>query len=130
MFERYGDIFGLLGRTFIASYVNTMGLAQALPATSPVQTRGGMPALGAIGKTDLEISMIIGRSRATVRFHIHNASIKLDAVNRSQTVFRPRNWAIFRCTSNGRPYGQVAPTPRRSWGQTRLCPHPSDQSGL
>ena len=42
----------------------------------------------AIGKTDLEISMIIGRSRATVRFHIHNASIKLDAVNRSQTVFK------------------------------------------
>ena len=28
------------------------------------------------------------RSRATVRFHIHNASIKLDAVNRSQTVFK------------------------------------------
>lgn len=89
MFERYGDIFGLLGRTFIASYVNTMGLAQALPATSRLSKRE-VECLrwAAIGKTDLEISMIIGRSRATVRFHIHNASIKLDAVNRSQTVFK------------------------------------------
>jgi len=32
--------------------------------------------------------MIMSRSRATVRFHIHNASVKLDAVNRSQTVFK------------------------------------------
>ena len=32
--------------------------------------------------------MIMSRSRATVRFHIHNASIKLNAVNRSQTVFK------------------------------------------
>jgi DNA-binding CsgD family transcriptional regulator len=42
----------------------------------------------AMGKTDIEISMIIKRSRATVRFHIHNASMKLDAVNRSQAVFK------------------------------------------
>ena len=42
----------------------------------------------AIGKTDLEISMIMSRSRATVRFHIHNAATKLNAVNRSQTVFK------------------------------------------
>ncbi|WCT80235.1 helix-turn-helix transcriptional regulator [Novosphingobium humi] len=89
MFDRYGDIFGLLGRTFIASYVNTMGLVQALPAKSRLSKRE-VECLrwAAIGKTDLEISMIIGRSRATVRFHIHNASIKLDAVNRSQTVFK------------------------------------------
>ena len=30
----------------------------------------------------------MARSRATVRFHIHNAATKLDAVNRSQTVFK------------------------------------------
>ena len=41
-----------------------------------------------IGKTDFEISIIMARSRATVRFHIHNASIKLNAVNRSQSVFK------------------------------------------
>ena len=42
----------------------------------------------AVGKTDFEISMIMLRSRATVRFHIHNASVKLSAVNRSQTLFK------------------------------------------
>ena len=41
-----------------------------------------------IGKTDKEISMILGRSHATVRFHIQNAGEKLDAVNRSQTIFK------------------------------------------
>ena len=48
----------------------------------------GISRLAYIGKTDLEISMIMSRSRATVRFHIHNASMKLNAVNRSQTVFK------------------------------------------
>lgn len=89
LFRRYGDVLGLVGRTFITSYVNTMGSAQALPPGSRLSKRE-VECLrwAAIGKTDLEISMIIGRSRATVRFHIHNASIKLDAVNRSQTVFK------------------------------------------
>jgi LuxR family quorum-sensing system transcriptional regulator CciR len=88
-FAMYGDMFGLVGRTFIASYVSVMGSAQALSATSRLSKRE-VECLrwAAIGKTDLEISMIISRSRATVRFHIHNASIKLDAVNRSQTVFK------------------------------------------
>lgn len=88
-FEIYGDIFGLMGRTFIASYVSAMGSGQALSGGSRLSKRE-VECLrwAAIGKTDLEISMIIGRSRATVRFHIHNASIKLDAVNRSQTVFK------------------------------------------
>lgn len=42
----------------------------------------------AVGKTDVEISLILHRSCATVRFHIHNAATKLEAVNRSQTVFK------------------------------------------
>jgi DNA-binding CsgD family transcriptional regulator len=41
-----------------------------------------------LGKTDEEIARILGRSCATIRFHIHNAAIKLNAVNRSQTVFK------------------------------------------
>jgi DNA-binding CsgD family transcriptional regulator len=88
-FESHGDIFGLLGRTFIASYVTVMGSAQALSGGSRLSKRE-VECLrwAAIGKTDLEISMLISRSRATVRFHIHNASIKLNAVNRSQTVFK------------------------------------------
>jgi LuxR family transcriptional regulator, quorum-sensing system regulator CciR len=88
-FEAYGDAFGLYGRTFIATYVHVMGSAQALPSGSRLSKRE-VECLrwAAIGKTDLEISMIMSRSRATVRFHIHNASVKLNAVNRSQTVFK------------------------------------------
>jgi len=88
-FVEYGDFFGLLSRTFIGSYVHAMGGIQRLPSGSRLSKRE-VECLrwAAIGKTDLEISMIISRSRATVRFHIHNASTKLDAVNRSQTVFK------------------------------------------
>ncbi len=85
----YGDWFGLLSRTFISSFVHAMGSIQRLPPGSRLSKRE-VECLrwAAIGKTDLEISMIMSRSRATVRFHIHNASVKLDAVNRSQTVFK------------------------------------------
>lgn len=88
-FLLYGDALGLYSRTFIATYVHVMGAMQALPSESRLSKRE-VECLrwAAIGKTDLEISMIMSRSRATVRFHIHNASIKLNAVNRSQTVFK------------------------------------------
>ena len=83
------DALGVYSRTFIATYVQVMGSIQALPPGSRLSKRE-VECLrwAAIGKTDLEISMIMSRSRATVRFHIHNASIKLNAVNRSQTVFK------------------------------------------
>lgn len=85
----HGDAFGLLSRTFVASYVQAMGSVQQLPPKSRLSKRE-IECLrwAAIGKTDLEISMILERSRATVRFHIHNAAIKLNAVNRSQTIFK------------------------------------------
>lgn len=88
-FLAYGDVLGLYARTFIGTYVHVMGSMQALPPESRLSKRE-VECLrwAAIGKTDLEISMIMSRSRATVRFHIHNASIKLNAVNRSQTVFK------------------------------------------
>ncbi|MEO7915298.1 MAG: LuxR C-terminal-related transcriptional regulator, partial [Novosphingobium sp.] len=88
-FLAHGDALGIYARTFIATYVQVMGLMQALPAASRLSKRE-VECLrwAAIGKTDLEISMIMSRSRATVRFHIHNAAIKLNAVNRSQTVFK------------------------------------------
>jgi DNA-binding CsgD family transcriptional regulator len=88
-FEKFGDIFGILSRTFISSYVRAMGGAHKLPVGSKLSKRE-VECLrwAAIGKTDFEISMIMARSRATIRFHIHNASTKLNAVNRSQTVFK------------------------------------------
>jgi DNA-binding CsgD family transcriptional regulator len=85
----FGDLFGLYARTFISSYVLAMGGIQRLPAGSRLSKREvECLSWAAIGKTDMEIGMIMLRSRATVRFHIHNASVKLDAVNRSQTVFK------------------------------------------
>jgi LuxR family transcriptional regulator, quorum-sensing system regulator CciR len=85
----FGDAFGLYARTFISSYVHAMGSVQRLPPGSRLSKREvECLSWAAIGKTDMEISMIMSRSRATVRFHIHNASVKLDAVNRSQTVFK------------------------------------------
>jgi DNA-binding CsgD family transcriptional regulator len=88
-FIAFGDAFGLYARTFIASYVLAMGSIQRLPPGSRLSKREvECLSWAAIGKTDMEISMIMLRSRATVRFHIHNAAVKLDAVNRSQTVFK------------------------------------------
>ena len=88
-FLAYSDAFAVYSRVFIATYVHTMGSTQALPPASRLSKRE-VECLrwAAIGKTDLEISMIMSRSRATVRFHIHNAATKLNAVNRSQTVFK------------------------------------------
>jgi LuxR family transcriptional regulator, quorum-sensing system regulator CciR len=89
LFARQGDAFGVYARTFITSYVQVMGAQQALTAGTRLSKRE-VECLrwAAIGKTDMEIAMIMSRSRATVRFHIYNASVKLDAVNRSQTVFK------------------------------------------
>ncbi len=88
-FDTLSEELGNYARTFITSYVRVMCRAQRLPASSRLSKRE-VECLrwAAIGKTDQEISMIMSRSRATVRFHIHNASLKLDAVNRSQTVFK------------------------------------------
>ncbi len=89
LYKKHGDLLGIYARTFVVSYIQVMGARQALPSGSRLSKRE-VECLrwAAIGKTDLEISMIMSRSRATVRFHIHNASTKLDAVNRSQTVFK------------------------------------------
>lgn len=88
-FLALGDAFGVYARVFIGTYVHVMGSTQALPPQTRLSKRE-VECLrwAAIGKTDNEISMIMLRSRATVRFHIHNASVKLNAVNRSQTVFK------------------------------------------
>ena len=42
----------------------------------------------AAGKMNEEIGIILGLQRTTVRFHIRSASVKLDAVNRDQTMFK------------------------------------------
>lgn len=89
IFAAHGDMLAIYSRLFVTTYVKLMGGAQALPAGALLSKRE-VECLrwAALGKTDLEIGMIISRSRATVRFHIHNASLKLNAVNRCQTLFK------------------------------------------
>jgi DNA-binding CsgD family transcriptional regulator len=52
-------------------------------------------ALVAEGKTDWEISVILGIAQATVRFHVDNARRKLGAVNRAQAVARLVNQRLI-----------------------------------
>jgi DNA-binding CsgD family transcriptional regulator len=89
-FEQHSDVLGLLARAFISSYHRVMVAPERLPLGGSMLSKREVECLrwAAIGKTDCEIGMIISRSRATIRFHIHNAATKLDAVNRSQTVFK------------------------------------------
>lgn len=100
-FEAFSDALGIYARTFIATYVHVMGSAQALPSESRLSKRE-VECLrwAAIGKTDLEISMIMSRSRATVRFHIHNAATKLNSVNRSQAVFKAAQLGYISLNNN------------------------------
>lgn len=88
-FARYGDVLGIYGRAFITSYAR---IVAEPPRLSPghALTRHEVECLrwAAIGKTDEDICMIMSRSRATIRYHLKNAADKLNAVNRSQTVFK------------------------------------------
>jgi DNA-binding CsgD family transcriptional regulator len=88
-FAQYGDLLGLFAHKFIASYVKVKDKQQWIPSDIFLSKRE-IECLrwAAVGKTDSEIATILSRSCATIRFHIHNAAVKLNAVNRSQTVFK------------------------------------------
>ncbi|MCG2840457.1 LuxR C-terminal-related transcriptional regulator [Sandaracinobacter sp. RS1-74] len=88
-YGEHADALYLLTHRFIAGCVKALRTRQWLPADCQL-TKREVECLrwASIGKTDKEISMILGRSHATVRFHIQNAGEKLDAVNRSQTIFK------------------------------------------
>jgi LuxR family quorum-sensing system transcriptional regulator CciR len=88
-FLHYGDLLGLFAHKFVASYVKVMDKQRWIPPDISLSKRE-IECLrwAAVGKTDGEIATILSRSCATIRFHIHNAAVKLNAVNRSQTVFK------------------------------------------
>lgn len=88
-FETYVDQLEYHSRRFITGYSRVMSRRPWIPKDCRLSKRE-VECLrwAAVGKTDVEIAMIIRRSCATVRFHIHNAATKLEAVNRSQTVFK------------------------------------------
>jgi DNA-binding CsgD family transcriptional regulator len=88
-YEAHADTLALLTQRFISGYAKAMRTRQWLPADCQL-TKREIECLrwAAVGKTDKEISLILARSHATVRFHIQNAGEKLNAVNRSQTIFK------------------------------------------
>lgn len=89
VFETHSMRLEELSRRFITGYVKVMDRRAWIPTDCKLSKRE-VECLrwAAVGKTDKEIALVLSRSCATVRFHIHNAAVKLDAVNRSQTVFK------------------------------------------
>lgn len=88
-FALYASLFSNLTRRFIAGYAQAMRTTRRMPRDCGLLKRE-VECLrwAALGKTDKEISMILGRSHATIRYHIHRAGEKLDSVNRTQTIFK------------------------------------------
>lgn len=88
-FAEYADRLEPLARSLIISYVKTVEEPRAFPAAALLNQRE-VECLqwAAGGKTDSEIAQIIARSHPTIRFHVRRAMAKLDAVNRSQAVFK------------------------------------------
>lgn len=88
-YERASEALAVLARAFVQSYVRVT--ARARPDLAGVMlTKREVECLrwAAAGKTNDEIGIILGLQRTTVRFHIRSASVKLDAVNRDQTMFK------------------------------------------
>ena len=88
-FELFGSLFSQITRRFVAGYVQAIRTTRRIPSDCVLSKRE-VECLrwAAIGKTDKEISMILERSHATIRYHIHRAGEKLDSVNRAQTIFK------------------------------------------
>lgn len=88
-FELFSDQLEQISRRFINSYSRMTSGRPRIPQNCRLTDREIVCLRwAAVGKTDDEIAQIIHRSCATVRFHIQKARGKLDAVNRSQTVFK------------------------------------------
>jgi len=85
----YADFFAMLFRRFVWGYVAAMRTTRHMPADCMLSKRE-VECLrwAAIGKTDKEIGTIISLSHATIRYHVHRAGEKLNAVNRAQTIFK------------------------------------------
>ncbi len=88
-FEKYSHSLEIMSRAFITGYVKVTDERNWIPKDCRLSKREVQcVSWAALGKTDREIATILSRSSATVRFHLHNAAKKLDAVSRSQTVFK------------------------------------------
>jgi DNA-binding CsgD family transcriptional regulator len=88
-FAEKGELLAALARRYLASYAMIVKTQQWIPSDCSLSKREvECLRFAAIGKTDKEISMILELSHATVRYHVQRAGEKLNAVNRSQSVFK------------------------------------------
>lgn len=89
LFREAGSALAALTRRFIAGYVQAIRTKRRIPSDCELSKRE-VECLrwAAIGKTDREIGMIIELSHATVRYHVHRAGEKLNAINRAQAIFK------------------------------------------
>jgi DNA-binding CsgD family transcriptional regulator len=88
-FARLSDGLTAAIRRFVRGYVTVTRDARYLPQQCLLSPRE-IECLSwvAQGKTDYEISIILGCSHAGVRYHLTRACERLGAVNRAQSVFR------------------------------------------
>jgi len=88
-YAQYGNLFGALTRRLISGYVAVSRKSRHITSNCRLTRREAECIRWAsIGKTDKEIGEIISVCRSTVRYHISRAGEKLQAVNRTQTVFK------------------------------------------
>jgi DNA-binding CsgD family transcriptional regulator len=88
-FAQHSEFLAMITRRFIAGYVAVRRAQQWMPSDCKLSKRE-VECLrwAAIGKTDKEVSLILSLSHATVRYHLQRAGERLNAVNRSQTIFK------------------------------------------
>ena len=89
VFELYGKLFGVLIRQFIHDYTKVAPDHQHIPRDCQLGKRDVQCLRWlAMGKTDLEIATLLGLGRSTVRYHLNQICKKLNAVNRTQAVYK------------------------------------------
>jgi DNA-binding CsgD family transcriptional regulator len=88
-FAEHGELLATLARRYLSSYAMIAKAQKWIPSDCRLSKRE-VECLrwASIGKTDKEISLILELSHATVRYHVQRAGEKLNAVNRSQSVFK------------------------------------------
>lgn len=85
--EESADAMQMAGLMLTERLMSLADLPELAPARLTARERDSL-ALVADGKTDWEISVILGIAEATARFHVDNARRKLGAVTRAQAVAR------------------------------------------
>jgi DNA-binding CsgD family transcriptional regulator len=89
------QLAGLVLTERLMSFAGHQAGPPAAPPVALTPRERDSLALVADGKTDWEISIILGVSQATARFHVDNARRKLGAVNRAQAVARLVNQRLI-----------------------------------